>query len=109
MQTNIQTEPPAPRSAPPGEPDSETASLLRSFMIPAINGARSWSELSAVLEAKGFAIVFRHGKMIFKNIETGRELCTGAFLGTPLRELAARLGRPSVRADADGVTGRLVL
>lgn len=89
--------------------DSETACLLRSFMVPAINSARDWGDLHKRLERKGFAIAFRDGRLVFKSIDNGREICTGSFLGTPLKALASRLGRPSVRAHADGHTGSLAL
>lgn len=88
--------------------DSETACLLRSFMVPAINSARDWADLRTTLERKGFTIAFRDGRLIFKSIDTGREICTGNFLGTPLRDLAKKLGRPCVRAHADGHTGSLM-
>lgn len=95
----------APRTAI----DSETACLLRSFMVPAINGARDWRDLNARLERKGFAVAFRDGRLIFKSVDNGREVCTGRFLGTPLRDLVRRLGRPSVRAHVDGHTGSLMV
>ncbi len=89
--------------------DSETACLLRSFMVPAINSARDWRDLHSTLERKGFTIAFRDGRLVFKSLDNGREICTGRFLGTPLRELAKRLGRPSIRAHVDGHTGSLAI
>lgn len=89
--------------------DSETACLLRSFMVPAINTAQDWRDLHAILERKGFSVAFRDGRLIFKSLDNGREICTGDFLGTPLRDLAKRLGRPSVRSSVDGHTGSLLI
>jgi hypothetical protein len=87
--------------------DSETACLMRSFLVPAIEAARNWADLRSALEEKGLTIGFRDGRLVFKRLETGEELCTGHSLGTPLRELSVKLGRPSIRANADGHTGSL--
>ncbi len=89
--------------------DSETASLLRSYMVPAIAAAKDWSDLDATLERKGFRIAFRDGRLVFKKLDDGTEVCTGGFLGTPLRDLVAKLGRPCVRANPDGHTGSLMV
>lgn len=88
--------------------DSETASLMRCYMVPTIQRARNWSELNETLRRKGLTIGFRDGRLIFKRLETGEELCTGQFLGTPLRELVRKLGRPNVRINPDGHTGTLM-
>lgn len=89
--------------------DSETACLLRSFMVPAIDAALNWSDLNSALERKGFAVGFRDGRLIFKRLEDGQEVCTGRVLGTPLRDLVKKLGRPCVRAHSDGHTGSLMV
>ena len=94
--------------AAPNGLDSETACLLRSFMVPAINAAHDWAELTAKLRTMGYDLSFRDGRLIFKRIEDGQEVCTGEFLGTPLRSLVRKLGRPCVRAHADGHTGSLM-
>ena len=89
--------------------DSETACLLRSMMVPTIQAARDWADLTRALERKGFALSFRDGRLIFRRLEDDREVCTGGFLGTPLRDLVKKLGRPCVRAHADGHTGSLMV
>lgn len=89
--------------------DSETACLLRSFMVPAINSARDWSDLHTRLQRKGFSVAFRDGRLVFKSLDNGKEVCTGQFLGTPLKELVKKLGRPCVRAHSDGHTGTLMV
>ena len=89
--------------------DSETACLLRSFLLPAIETAMTWHDLAERLSAMGFEIAFRDGHLVFRRSDSGDELCTGGDLGTPLRHLAGRLGRPCILADADGHTGRLLI
>ena len=111
--TQITGPAPSPATAKDGLPmaalDSETACLLRRSMLPVIDAAQSWPELSAALRAKGFGMIFREGRLIFSRLEDGQELCTARFLGAPLDELAGRLGRPNVRAGRDGRTGQLVV
>jgi hypothetical protein len=87
--------------------DSETACFLRGVMLPTINAARDWADLNRSLQTKGFAIAFRDGQLVFKRLETDEEICSGRFLGAPLRDLVRKLGRPSVRAHIDGHTGSL--
>lgn len=86
--------------------DSEALSLLRLFLTPVLERARSWYELSDRLRAKGFAVTFRQGRFVIVN-ELGEALCTGSDLGVPLARLAKRLGRPCVRADRTGKAGEL--
>ncbi len=88
--------------------DCETASLLRGFLLPLFEQATGWEDLRGHLLAKGYDIAFSEGHMVLRNIETGRTLCTGSMFGTPLRSLAARLGRPHVVAHRDGATGEFV-
>ena len=90
-------------------PDSETALLLRCILLPAIESAQTWRDLSETLARMGFEIVFRDGRLLFRRTDTGEDLCTGGVLGAPLRALAGRLGRPSIRAGTDGHTGRLLI
>ncbi len=89
--------------------DSETACLLRSFMVPTINSAQDWADLHTRLQRKGFSVAFRDGRLVFKSLDNGKEVCTGQFLGTPLKELVKKLGRPCVRAHANGHTGTLLV
>ncbi len=85
--------------------DCETASLLRGFLLPVFETATNWADLRRRLVSKGYDIAFRDGHMVLLNLETQQTLCTGTVLGTPLRSLAARLGRPTVIAHRDGASG----
>ena len=87
--------------------DCETAMLLRSFLLPAIEAAGSWADLSDRLAGMGYGIAFRDGRLILRRGDTGDEVCTGHTLGAPLRDLSRRLGRPCITAAADGHSGRL--
>ncbi|WP_050927976.1 hypothetical protein [Aestuariivita boseongensis] len=89
--------------------DSETACLLRSFLVPAINAARDWHELTVKLHDMGYDLSFRDGRLIFKRANDGAEIGTGEFMGTPLRSLVDKLGRPSIRVSPDGHTGSLTV
>ena len=92
--------------APPAL-DCETAMLLRSFLLPAIEAAENWADLSDRLGGKGYGIAFRDGRLVFRRRDTGDEVCTGQTLGAPLRDLSRRLGRPCIMAAPDGHSGRL--
>lgn len=87
--------------------DCETAMLLRSFLLPAIEAAQTWADLSDRLARMGYGIAFRDGRLIFRRSDTGDEVCTGQTLGAPLRDLSRRLGRPCITAAPDGQSGRL--
>jgi len=89
--------------------DSETACLVRSFLVPAIQAARDWHELTLKLNEMGYDLSFRDGRLIFTRADTGQEIGTGEFMGTPLRSLVGKLGRPSIRVHADGHTGSLAI
>ena len=78
--------------------DSETAALLRAVVRPLIVQAISWPGLLDALAAKGYGLAFRQGRLFLTSQATGRRVCSLRFLGTPLGDLVARLGRPSVRA-----------
>ena len=87
--------------------DCETAMLLRSFLLPVIEAAESWADLSDRLGGMGYGIAFRDGRLVFRRRDTGNEVCTGQTLGAPLRDLSRRLGRPCIMAAPDGHSGRL--
>ena len=87
--------------------DCETAMLLRSFLLPVIEAAGTWADLSTRLGGMGYDIAFRHGHLIFRRSDTGDEVCTDQTLGAPLRDLSRRLGRPCITAAPDGQSGRL--
>lgn len=87
--------------------DSETASLLRLFLGPVFENATDWHDLSRTLADKGYGLGFRQGRMVLLNGETKEPVCTGQAMGMPLSILASRLGRPCIRAHANGETGEL--
>ncbi|RBI85507.1 hypothetical protein DRV85_07135 [Rhodosalinus halophilus] len=80
------------------EMDSETAMQLRTALAPLFQRAASWQELRAALAAKGLDLAIRGGRLTVIETAGGAELCTGRWLGAPLATLAARLGRPCVKA-----------
>lgn len=86
--------------------DSEALALLRLFLAPILEGAKTWQTLSEQLARKGFGLTFRRGHMVILN-DTGEGLCTGSDLGVPLARLAERIGRPRVRAHRTGQAGEL--
>ena len=77
--------------------DCETAMQLRAYLGPLFSKAQSWTDLSRLLSEKGFALVFREARLVLTDTATGRHICTSRYLGSPLRELVERLGRPCVR------------
>ena len=91
----------------PGRLDCETAALVRGFLRPIFEQARSWSDLTARLAARGYDLEFRDGRLVVLIHEDHRPLCTGRDLGEPLAELAARLGRPQLKLGRDGRRGWL--
>ncbi|EPX79783.1 hypothetical protein [Salipiger mucosus] len=97
----------ADAGAVPSGPDCETAALLRQFLTPIFEAARSWRDLAERLDRRGYGVTFRLGRMLVFDRETGTALCTGTSMGVPLRELAARLGRPVLRLNHDGCSAEL--
>ena len=97
----------ARHAALPAPIDSETRVLLYSFLSPILETAESWSDLRAKLAAKGYDVTFRAGRMVLTRADSGVAVCTGRAMGTPLRSLAARIGRPCIKVNADGVSGDL--
>lgn len=85
--------------------NSEAAVALRSVVAPIFQGASDWRELQKKLAQKGFGLTFRKGHMVLTDIATGVAICTGKFLGTPLKEMSARLGRPQIVALPGGLAG----
>lgn len=93
----------------PGMPlplDSETAMLLRTVLLPHFERATSWGDLCARLAAKGYEITFRNGHLVLAD-ESGKPVCTGSMIGSPLARLAERLGRPKLRTDCTGACATL--
>lgn len=93
-------------SGMPGPLDSETAMLLRTVLLPHFEHATSWGDLCARLESKGYELTFRSGHLVLAD-ETGKPVCTGSMIGSPLARLAERLGRPKLRTDYTGARATL--
>lgn len=84
--------------------DSESAALYRAWICPLLDRAESWVELADTLRSKGYALAIRQGRLVLVrcDCDCDEPLCSLRFLGTSLRELVARLGRPMVRALPGG-------
>ena len=94
-------------SSLPDQPDSETVSLLRSFLCPILEQAKDWQNLRSTLTQRGYALAFREGHMVIVEADTNRVICTGQHIGTPLRSLVERFGRPIVVVHRGGASGEL--
>lgn len=90
----------------PIAPDSETLALLRAFLGPILEQAVSWTDLRDSLAAKGYGLAFRSGRLVILNTG-GTPVCTGQMLGTPLRLLSSRLGRPVLTLEPGGTSATL--
>lgn len=78
--------------------DSETAAMFRAMLYPAITQSPSWSALADRLRNKGYGLAMRDGRLFLTSQQTGARVCSFRFLGMPLVDLVARIGRPIVRA-----------
>ncbi|QFT64786.1 hypothetical protein SAMN05421853_101294 [Roseivivax halotolerans] len=105
MQASFQT--PDTDTSIPGRLDCETAALVRGFLGPIFARAQSWPELCSTLDARGYALEFRDGRLVVISRDFAGPLCTGRDLGHPLSELAARLGRPQLKLAQGGRKGWL--
>lgn len=87
--------------------DSESAATFRLCLMPVFDTAQSWADLHRTLRRKGYDLAFRLGHLVV--LREGRDdpIFTGQGLGAPLRSLVARLGRPALRMQPDGLTARL--
>ena len=92
-------------AGPPNGHDCETAALLRACLCPVFDGATSWKGLAERLGARGYGLAIRDGHLVVKDRASGRHVCSARDLGTSLRDLAQRLGRPMVLARRDRVAG----
>ncbi len=89
--------------------DSESAMWLRATLTPIFESAQSWPGLAQALRQKGFALAFRKGRLMLLDTERGQRICTCRFLGSPLSDLAQRLGRLPIRAGRGGANGDLLI
>ena len=87
--------------------DSETTALLRGFLTPILEAAASWTDLRDRLACKGYGLEFRSGRMVILDAASEEPVCTGQHLGVPLRALATRLGRPTVKLCLGGASAVL--
>lgn len=94
------------KNAMPTPIDCETQALLRLFLSPILETASNWREISDRLGQKGYGLSFRRGRLVILN-EHGDAISTGRGLGVPLAAIAKRIGRPSIRAQIDGISGEL--
>ncbi|MCF6232651.1 MAG: hypothetical protein L3J36_06080 [Rhodobacteraceae bacterium] len=78
--------------------DSETAAMFRAMLYPAIMQSSNWSTLTDRLRIKGYGLAMRDGRLFLTCQQTGARVCSFRFLGMPLVDLVARIGRPIVRA-----------
>lgn len=90
----------------PGPLDCESRALLRLFLAPILESSPSWTQIVAGLAAKGYRLAFREGHLVILD-EMAQPICTGSDLGVPMAQISARIGRPCVRAHADGQSGVL--
>ncbi len=81
--------------------DCETAALVRACLCPLFDGATSWKVLAEGLATRGYGLAIRDGRLVVKEAASGRRICSVRYLGTNLRELSGRLGRPMVLARRD--------
>ncbi len=91
------TEPDVPQIPDAPRLDCETAVLIRSWLRPLIDNATGWSALLEALSGKGYALTYGNGTLWLSEAGTGRRICTMRHLGSGLRDLASRLGRPALR------------
>jgi len=88
--------------------DSETAALFRATLLPVISQSPSWTALADRLRQKGYGLAMRDGRLFLTSHETGARVCSFRFLGLPLADMVARLGRPIVRAlPGQGANGEI--
>ncbi|MEX0283553.1 MAG: hypothetical protein AB3N23_02985 [Paracoccaceae bacterium] len=83
--------------------DSETAALVRACLCPLFDAATGWKELCERLARRGFFIAIREGRLVVLDVNSRQQICTARYLGTNLRDLSARLGRPMIVARRDRV------
>ena len=78
--------------------DCETACLLRMTLAPVFETAQDWPGLAEALRDKGYLLEICEGRLVVTDT-ADRQLCTARYLGVPLTDLVARMGRPKVHAD----------
>lgn len=81
--------------------DCETAALLRASLCPLFDRATAWQGLAQALARRGLGLAIRDGRLVVQDMASGQRICTARYLGTTLRDLSRRLGRPLIRARSD--------
>ena len=88
--------------------DCETASLLRSFLLPIFEKATAWENLREGLMAKGYEPAFRDGHLVLCNLDTPQILRLSSLLSAPLHSRIERLGHAHPTAHRGGAINLLV-
>lgn len=89
--------------------DCETGVLLRATLEPVFRESNSWQELRGHLRDKGFDLGFHDGRLVLTDMHSGERICSCKFLGHPLANLTARLGKVRVKAPGkQGHSGQLL-
>lgn len=95
------TQPQTAEPAAAANLDCESAALFRASLNPLFDRAASWTALIEGLNLRGYGLAIRDGRLVLLDTANGRRVCTARYLGTNLRELSRRLGRPCVLAQHD--------
>ena len=93
----LDTAPDVPQTPDAPRLDCETAVLIRSWLRPLVDNATGWAALIDALSGKGYALTYGNGTLWLTEAGTGRRICTMRHLGSGLRDLVSRLGRPALR------------
>jgi len=83
-------------------PDCETGIFLRSLVLPAFEKAETWRDLVAALDSIGFGLAIQKGRLTLTDCHSGEQICTGRYLGMPLKDLVKRFGKPVVKSLGEG-------
>lgn len=90
-----------PEPAATAELDCESAALFRASLSPLFDRAASWAALIEGLALRGYRLAIREARLVLIDTTSGRRVCSARYLGTNLRDLSGRLGRPCVVAQWD--------
>ena len=88
--------------------DCETGVLLCRKLLPIFESATNWQELHQMLEHDGFGLGFRAGRLMLTDISNGDYICSCRFLGSPLKTLSDKFGKPRARQQTQCGNGKLV-
>lgn len=77
--------------------DYETSAMMRSWIHPLVTQSTCWPSLTEALRRRGYTLGFRDGRLWLTDADSGDKVCTMRHMGSSMRDLASRLGRPAVR------------